>query len=252
MLLLLDLSAAFDTINHVLLLRKLKSVYGVTGNALQWIESYLSGRSFKVCVNRISSTECQLVIGVPQGSILGPLLFILYTKELELIVTRYGFSIHLYANDTQVYFSFDVHSSDPDLSKVKACFQEIKSWMANNYLKLNEDKTEFVDIGPYISPIKDLDLGDTLVHPTEKAKNLGFVFDHRLNLSNQVNAVSQVCYLNQRNLARIASKLSQDLKIQLVHSNILCFLDYCNAVYYGLSEKYLHSYISYRKFKTML
>ena len=191
---------------------------------------------YKSCV---SSTECTLLIGVPQGSILGPLLFILYTKELELLVSKYGFSIHLYADDTQVYFSFDVHSPNPDLSKVKACFQEIKNWMALNYLKLNEDKTEFVDIGPYVSPIKVLDLGETSVTPTEKAKNLGFVFDHRLSLSCQVNAVSQVCYLNQRNLSRIASKLDQDLKVQLVHSNILCFLDYCNAVYFGLTEKNL-------------
>ena len=239
-LLLLDLSAAFDTINHNLLLRKLKSAYGISGTAIQWIKSYLSGRTFKVCINRVSSTECTLLIGVPQGSILGPLLFILYTKELELIVSKYGFSIHLYADDTQVYFSFDVHSQNPDLSKVKACFQEIKNWMAQNYLKLNEEKTEFLDIGPYVSPIRALDLGDTSLNPAEKAKNLGFVFDHRLSLSSQVNAVSQVCYLNQRNLARIASKLDQDLKIQLVHSNILCFLDYCNAVYFGLTEKDLH------------
>jgi len=237
-LLLLDLSAAFDTINHNLLLKKLRSVYGISGKAIQWIESYLSGRTFKVCVNRVSSTECFLEIGVPQGSILGPLLFILYTKDLELIVTKYGFSIHLYADDTQVYFSFDVHSDNPDMSKVKACFQEIKNWMAVNYLKLNEEKTEFLDIGPYISPIKELDLGDTVsIIPTEKAKNLGFVFDHRMSLSSQVNAVSQICYLNQRNLAKIASKLDHDLKVQLVHSNILCFLDYCNAVYSGLSAK---------------
>ena len=161
-LLLLDLSAAFDTINHNLLLKKLRSVYGISGKAIQWIESYLSGRTFKVCVNRVSSTECFLEIGVPQGSILGPLLFILYTKDLELIVTKYGFSIHLYADDTQVYFSFDVHSDNPDMSKVKACFQEIKNWMAVNYLKLNEEKTEFLDIGPYISPIKELDLGETV------------------------------------------------------------------------------------------
>ena len=236
-LLLLDLSAAFDTINHKLLLTKLRSVYGISGRALQWIQSYLAGRTFKVCVNRVSSTECLLEIGVPQGSILGPLLFILYTKDLELLVKKYGFSIHLYADDTQVYFSFDVHSDNPDMSKVKACFQEIKNWMTTNYLKLNEDKTEFLDIGPYISPIKELDLGDTSVIPTEKAKNLGFVFDHRMCLSSQVNAVSQICYLNQRNLSRIASKLDYDLKVQLVHSNILCFLDYCNAVYFGLSEK---------------
>ena len=81
-------------------------------------------------------------IGVPQGSILGPLLFILYTADLEMIVKKYGFDVHLYADDTQVYFAFDVHSKDPDLNAIKLCFKEIKQWMSRNFLKLNEDKTE--------------------------------------------------------------------------------------------------------------
>ena len=236
-LLLLDLSAAFDTINHEFLLQKLKKSYGIKGTALSWFKSYLTERTFKVTVNNVSSNECVLEIGVPQGSILGPLLFILYTKDLERIVSKYGFSIHLYADDTQVYFSFDVHSPDPDMSKVKECFRDIKQWMSNNYLKLNDGKTEFLDIGPYVSPITSLDLGETSINPVEKAKNLGFIFDHKLSLSEQVSAVSQVCYINQRNLTKIGSKLNHELKIQLVSSHILGFLDYCNAVYCGLLEK---------------
>ena len=239
-LLLLDLSAAFDTINHNLLLTKLKNVYGITELALSWFQCYLNNRTFKVKVKKATSSECYLDIGVPQGSILGPLLFILYTKDLEEIVTKYGFSIHLYADDTQVYFAFDVHSSNPDLTAVKNCFLEIKQWMTVNFLKLNDEKTEFIDIGPYVSPIQTMDLGDLLVSPVSKAKNLGFLFDHQMNLDSQINAVSKVCYLNQRDLARIGSKLSHDLKVQLVHSNILCFIDYCNSVYYGITEKNLH------------
>ena len=238
-LLLLDLSAAFDTINHSLLLRKLKNVYRITDVALQWLKSYLSNRTFRVKVNRGSSDECHLDIGVPQGSILGPLLFILYTCDLEKIVTKYGFSIHLYADDTQVYFAFNVHSPHPDLSAVKSCFLEIKEWMSSNFLKLNDDKTEFIDIGPYVSPIQSLDLGCLSITPVSTAKNLGFIFDHQMNLDSQINAVSQICYLNQRNLSRIGSKLTHELKIQLVHSSILSFIDYCNAMYYGLTAKNL-------------
>ena len=152
-----------------------------------------------------------------------------------------GYSIHLYADDTQVYFAFDVHSPNPDLSSVKACFTEIKQWMALNFLKLNEENTEFIDIGPYVSPVSSLDLNDLSIEPVKKAKNLGFVFDHQLSLNEQISAVSQKCYLNQRNLYRIASKLSYELKIQLVHSNILCFIDYCNSVYSTLTIKQLHS-----------
>ena len=99
-LLLLDLSGAFDTINHRLLLKKLQDMYGISGTVLKWLKSYLTDRNFKVVVKKASSNSCVLEIGVPQGSILGPLLFILYTKDLEAIVTKYGFSIHLYADDT--------------------------------------------------------------------------------------------------------------------------------------------------------
>ena len=87
-----------------------------------------------------------------------------------------------------------------------------------------------MDIGYYVSPIKTLDLGEFSFEPVTKAKNLGFVFDHQLNMNDQINAVSQACYLNQRNLRRIGSRLSHDLKVQLVHSNILSIIDYCNAV----------------------
>ena len=215
-------------------------MYGITELALSWFQCYLNNRTFKVKVKKATSSECYLDIGVPQGSILGPLLFILYTRDLEEIVTKYGFSIHLYADDTQVYFAFDVHSSNPDLTAVKNCFLEIKQWMTVNFLKLNDEKTEFIDIWPYVSPIQTMDLGDLLVSPVSKAKNLGFLFDHQMNLDSQINAVSKVCYLNQRDLARIGSKLSHDLKVQLVHSNILCFIDYCNSVYYGITEKNLH------------
>jgi hypothetical protein len=109
--------------------------------------------------------------------------------------------------------------------------------MTLNFLKLNEDKTEFIEIGPYVCPISSLTIRDTILTPAEKAKNLGFLFDHQLNLEAQINAVSQVCYLHQRDLSRIGSKLSFDLKVQMVHSNILCFIDYCNSVYGKLNEK---------------
>ena len=239
-LLLLDLSAAFDTINHKLLLNKLTSMYGINGSVLGWFKSYLTNRSFKVAVNRSTSSSCWLEIGVPQGSILGPLLFILYTKDIEKIVTKYGFSVHLYADDTQVYFSFDVHSDNPDLTAVNLCFNEIKQWMTLNFLKLNEDKTEFVDIGVYQSPLKSLALDRVVMYPSKKAKNLGFVFDHQLSLDDQITATLQVCNMNLRNLGRIGSRLSHELKVQLVNSCVLSFIDYCNAAYGSLTEVNLH------------
>ena len=145
-LLMLDLSAAFDTINHDLLLNKLRSKFRMSGTVIKWLRSYLSERKFNVKVKQSSSNSCFLEIGVPQGSILGPLLFILFTRDLEEIVTKYGFSVHFYADDTQIYFSFDVNTENPDLGNVTQCFNEIKMWMANNFMKLNSDKTKVMAI----------------------------------------------------------------------------------------------------------
>ena len=241
LLLLLDLSAAFDTICHKLLLKKLKNMYGIDGNALEWIKSYLTGRSFTVTVNRSSSSSCQLTIGVPQGSILGPLLFILYTKDLQELVKKYELSVHLYADDTQIYFSFDINCINPDLSKVQECFSEIKRWMAENFLKLNEDKTKVMELGVYENCItSSVPLDTHSIELSEKAKNLGFYFDDQMSLESQVNNVTKNCSMNLRNLQRIGSKLTHNLKVQLVHSMIFSHLDYCNAVFASLSEANLN------------
>ena len=241
LLLLLDLSAAFDTICHTLLLKKLKNLYGINGKALAWLESYLSGRSFTVKVNKSSSSSCQLTIGVPQGSILGPLLFILYTKDLQELVKQYGLSVHLYADDTQIYFSFDINCINPDLSKIQACFSEIKKWMAANFLKLNEEKTKVLELGVYENCItSSVPLGAHSIELSEKAKNLGFYFDDQMSLESQVNHVTKNCFMNLRNLQRIGSKLTHNLKVQLVHSMIFSHLDYCNAVFGSLSEANLN------------
>jgi len=108
-------------------------MYGISDVALSWLKSYLANRTFKVVVNGVSSSYCGLSIGVPQGLILGPLLFIMYTRDLEKVITRYGLSVHLYADDTQLYFVFDVHSEKPDLLAVKDCFNDIKIWMTKNF-----------------------------------------------------------------------------------------------------------------------
>ncbi len=141
-LILLDLSAAFDTVNHQIILSTLLSL-DITGSPFHLFASYLTGRSFKVAWGGEVSTEHQLVIGVPQGSVLGPLLFSTYTTSLAPIIQAHGFSYHFYADDTQLYLSF--RPDDPTVAaRISGCLADISAWMKENHLQLNLAKTELL------------------------------------------------------------------------------------------------------------
>ena len=134
---LLDLSAAFDTIDHSILLQRLKSWFGINNTVLSWIQSYLSSRSFTVNINNIKSSPFQLLYGVPEGSVLGPLLFILYTTPLSHIISRSSVNHKLYADDTQLFLSFSPCNFPQNIQLLQNTIFEISSWMASNFLSLS-------------------------------------------------------------------------------------------------------------------
>src|SRR4029077_13009956 len=105
-LILLYLSAAFDTIDHKILLERLSSFYGISGSALDLLSSYLSNRTQSVSINSCSTSPSPVPTGVPQGSVLGPLLFTLYTSPISQLLKNSSVNYHLYADDTQLYISF--------------------------------------------------------------------------------------------------------------------------------------------------
>ena len=149
-LLLLDLSAAFDAVDHGILLHKLQSLYGIKSHALKWFKSYLANRTFSVSIRKTDSSIEIVLYGVPQGSILGPILFILYTKEVSDIVHKYSMQLKLYADDSTLYMKLNpANTSDINfvISTIQSCLCEIKNWMTNNYMKLNEDKTQLIVFG---------------------------------------------------------------------------------------------------------
>ena len=104
---MLDLSAAFDTVDHDILLERLRSELGICGTALNWFKSYLSGRSQSVLINGTQSKPRSLICGVPQGSVLGPILFTIYMLPLGDIIKRHGMQFHMYADDCQLYTTFE-------------------------------------------------------------------------------------------------------------------------------------------------
>ena len=144
---LLDLSAAFDTIDHTILLRRLGNWFGVSGKALDWFKSYLTGRSQRIKLGNCLSSRSDLSFAVPQGSVLGPLLFTLYTTPFNSLISGHAIPHHLYADDSQLYISFSSGNSAPALNGLQSCLASVQSWMLTNKLKLNPDKTEFLLIG---------------------------------------------------------------------------------------------------------
>ena len=188
-LVLLDLSAAFDTIDHDILLNRLKSSIGLSDKSLSWFNSYLKDRFQSIVIVGVTSEPVNLKYGVPQGSVLGPVLFTIYTSPIGEIARKYNVEIHIYADDTQlyIYFKMKVPSSQLEtLMILQSCVSEIKSWMAYNKLKFNDDKSEFLVVcAPWSRNeirVKTLTVGTSLVEATVSARNLGVHIDHTLKM----------------------------------------------------------------------
>ena len=137
---LLDLSAAFDTIDHTILVGRLNTWFGIGGPALAWLSSYLLDRTQQIKLGDSFSPTAHLPFGVPQGSVLGPLLFTLYTTPLSTAIHGHRIQHHLYADDSQLYLSFSSADSASSLTILQGCLASVEKWMFQNKLKLNPGK----------------------------------------------------------------------------------------------------------------
>ena len=180
-LVLLDLSAAFDRADHSILLHRLESVFGITSVTLDWIQSHLTGRSQRVVVGDTKSEPIPLTFGVPQVSVLSPILFTLYTCPLGEICRSHYVTYHLYVDYQQLYLSFhpsSMSSCVTCLEYLEACVAEIRQWMSMNMLKMNDDKTEFIVLGTSKQLAKvgkiSIVIGNTRVLSVDRVHNLGF------------------------------------------------------------------------------
>ena len=243
---LLDLSAAFDTVSHHLLLNRLKHRYGIEGKVLSWLQSYLSKRSQSVVVGNVVSKPVELNCGVPQGSILGPVLYTLYTAPLGDICRSHGIVFICYADDTQLYLSFRPSS---DLSKTNAikrledCIMDIRLWMRTNLLKLNDDKTECIIFGTQqqLNKIQEftINIGDNSITSTPTVRNLGYFMDKQLKQKEQVKKICSSTYLTLKNINRVRSALSKETIKILVQGLVVSRMDYCNSLLLGAHECYI-------------
>lgn len=241
-LVLLDLSAAFDTICHSLLLDRLENWLGLSGAVLNWFRSYLTNRAQFVGLGNYNSDTVPVRQGVPQGSVLGPILFNIYMLPLGQIIRKHGLGYHCYADDTQIYIttSPDVHCS---LIALRGCLAEISIWMHNNFLKLNGSKTELMQIGTVAATRKaeqiSLIVDSCTVIPTSQVRNLGVIFDPQLSFEAHIKHISKTAFFHLRNIARLRPFLSFADTERLIHAFITTRLDYCNALFSGLPAKSL-------------
>lgn len=236
----LDLRRAFETINRKRLILKLKSI-GITGNALKWLVSYLTGRKQRLRVNNILSEDIPNELGVPQGSVLGPLLFNIYINDLIKNVNNCA--IYLFADDALFYIATkDLHHLKPVMNEVA---KNVYQWCNANDLKVNVSKTKCMVIAKesIYRQISSLDfkvmLGNDEIEMVTKFKYLGILIDRKLNFKSHAAELIKKISFKVSYLSRCSSYLSTWTKKTIYNVLILSHFHYCSSVLFLFKQNEL-------------
>jgi len=236
----LDLSAAFDTIDYSILLSRLSTSFGVTDTVYSWLQSYLIGHHQSVCIGQHSSTPALCTSGVPQGSVLGPLLFTIYTSPVSSIVNSYSVKQHQYADDTQLFISLSPTGYSADMSHLTKCLATVHSWFCLNGMALNPDKSDAIIIGTHqcsssYSSLASVDVAGSAVPLADHIKVLGVALDQNLTLNHHVSAVCKSAY-HIRAICHIRPAITKDMAKTIACALVGSRLDYANSVLFGVSS----------------
>ncbi|PIK56598.1 reverse transcriptase-like protein [Apostichopus japonicus] len=214
-LVLLDLSAAFDIVD---LLCRMRGRLGINGTALNWFRSYLTNRSQSVNIHGTRSSSCVLKYGVPQGSVLGPLLFLTYVLPLGELIDSHSIHRHSFADDTQLYTVIreikDPAQVHQECLKLECCLNEIQHWLTDNFLKGNPSKTEIMLFGTP-QRLKQVNIVSITVAGVDvkisgaPVRNLGVLIDPQLSMKPYVYSVVKSGYFHLRNIALARRQLSK-------------------------------------------
>lgn len=233
-LVLLDFSKAFDTINHKILLAILYH-FGFDETAISLLSNYLQGRRQCVVYKNNKSALRNLIHGVPQGSILGPLLYVIYSHNLcnSLKHCKY----HQYADDTQIYLSFDPLNYMQACANINHDLDTLVEFAASHSLKINPSKSTLIIFGKsgtkknIMPPTLDIKIKDVPIPCTDSARNLGVTFDSNLRFRDHVTRCSSKAYGNLKLLYSNRQVLNKNIKKLLCDSLVLSLFNYCDALY---------------------
>ena len=238
---MLDLSAAFDTIDHSILFNRLSSNFGIEDQALNLLKSYIMNRNQKVKINEHYSSEIPISFGVPQGSVLGPLLFAVYIYPISEVINRDMFRYHQYADDTQLYISCKPNSVSHTVDQISSSTSAINDWMTINKLKMNNDKTEIMVCGTIAKRkqvnVDNVNIGNESIAFSSEVKDLGVYIDSNISFNKHVSFLRKSCYFELRKISNIRPFITEKSAKQLAVSLILSKLDYCNCLFYDMSEE---------------
>ena len=245
-LVLLDLLAAFDTIDHTTLLNCLKSWFGMCGTALKWFTSYLSHHFQAIKIGSTLSELHELLFGVPQGSVLGPLLFSLYTTPLSKIIGMHpDIKYHFYADDMQLFIHMSHKNAALAFDKLNSCLLDVQKRMSSSMLKLSPDKTEFIIFRSHaqlkkLDPYLPVRIFGNFMHPTVVVKNLGVWLDANFSFADHVRNIYNTCFIQIRDLRRVRKHLTDEAAILPANALVTSGLDYCNSFFRSLSSLNMH------------
>ena len=244
LLLLIDFSKAFDMVEHKILLEKLEH-YGIRGHALKWLESYLSNRKQFVSINGSESSMKIMEHGIPQGSILGPLLFIIYINDIPEVAHFAKFI--LYADDANIILTADTIEQINE--QLEILIDNLQKWVISNGLVLNLKKTKYMIFAQTRNTKlpQPLIITDTLIEHIHEARFLGVIMDDKLSWSHHIKSVeSKMCrYVGI--MYKIKKYLPLNARIQIYHSFVQSHINYCSLVWGFSSRSYIETIFSKQK-----
>ena len=238
----LDLSAAFDTVDHEILLAILSNKYGIKGKALKWFEQYLQPRSFKVTVNGAYSKERDLEVSVPQGSCVGANIFNLYCSPLQDVIPE-DLQLSGFADAHSIRKAFKAGNTNEEIntiSQLEDCLLSIKQWMDQTRLKMNPSMTEFIYFGNAKQLLKctanTINIAGNLILRSDIIRYLGVCLNSTLNFKLHVTKNCKAAMANFIRIRGIHHLLTEEATSSLVLRLCVSHLDYCNSVLYGLPD----------------